>query len=344
MGQFDKRFAARIEWTGFINQSGQDIPPFSVIQARSWQAPDPSGADSSLSATSPLIVGDLPGGAGGTATVDPNSCYVTGSGMTPAGSNGVCARPTLSTPLLAAIGGGQSDGNDSPYRLVGPVAGSWQLSRDYPGFMMLSQPQQGYALIAPAPPAQVQLYMTIAGPGTTAYPLLSSLPTVYYAQLLQGAVFPNNVGAQTLQPIQNQAVASYAYVWCDQTYLFQGTIVATLNQIVIGLVTGSSFQIGMAGTLNEPLTPGGTATASVTYIDALNNSVNDTLTVWENIGLPSGQTIASGTGVFIEWDNSLFDWVVVSAACGPNKGGQDTPIARQKSDTPISTGGTTGGF
>ena len=344
MGQFDERFAARIEWTGFINQSGQDIPPFSVIQALSWQAPDPSGADPSLSATPPLIVGDLPGGSGGTGTVDPNSCYITGSGMTPAGSNGVCARPTLSTPLLAAIAGGQIDGNDSPQRLVGPVAGSWQLSRDYPGFVMLSQPQQGYALIAPAPPAQMQLYQTIAGPGTTSYPLLSSLPTVYYAQLLQDATFPKSVGAQTLQPIQNQSTASYAYIWCDQTYLFQGTIVATLNGIVIGLVTGSSFQIGMAGTLGEDLLPGESATATVTYQDALGNTVNDILTVWENVGLPSGQKIASGTGVFIEWDNSLFAWVVVSAACGQNKGGQDTPISRQKSDTPISMGGTTGGF
>jgi hypothetical protein len=342
MGQFDKRFAARIEWTGFINQSGQDIPPFSVIQAQSWQAPDPSGADSSLSATSPLIVGNLPGGLGGIGTVDPNSCYITGSGVTPAGSNGVCARPTLSTPLLVSIAGAQTDADDSPYRLVGPVQGSWQVTRDYPGFVMLSQPQQGYALIAPAPPAQMQLYITIAGPGETAYPLLSSLPTVYYAQLLQGATFPKVVGAQTLQPIANLNSASFNYVWCDQTYLFQGTIVAALNGIVVGIVTGSSFQIGMAGTLNDPLTPGGTATASVTYIDALNNTVNDTLTVWENVGLPAGQTIASGTGVFIEWDNSLFAWVVVSAACGANKGGQDTPVSRQKSDTPISTGGTDG--
>jgi hypothetical protein len=344
MGQFDKRFAARIEWTGFINQSGQDIPPFSVIQAQSWQAPDPSGADFSLSATSPLIVGNLPGASGGTGTVDPNSCYITGAGMTPAGSNGVCARPTLSTPLLALIAGGQSDGNDSPQRLVGPVAGSWQLSRDSPGFVMLSQPQQGYALVAPAPPAQVQLYQTVAGPDSTEYPKLSTNPTVYYAQILQGATFPKTVGAQTLQPIANQSSASFDYVWCDQTYLFQGTIVTALNGIVIGIVTGSSFQIGMTGTLASDLSAGGTATASVTYEDALGNSVNDTLTVYENIGLASGQKIASGTGVFIEWDNSLFGWVVVAAACGNNKGGQDTPISRQKSDTPISTGGTTGGF
>jgi hypothetical protein len=189
MGQFDERFAARIEWTGFINQSGQDIPPFSVIQAQSWQAPDPSGADSSLSATPPLIVGNLPGGSGGTGTVDPNFCYITGSGVTPAGSNGVCARPTLSTPLLAAIAGSQTDANDSPYRLVGPVQGSWQVTRDYPGFAMVDLPQQGYALVVPSPPAQIQLYMTVAGPDTTPYPKLSSQPTVYYAQLLQGAIF-----------------------------------------------------------------------------------------------------------------------------------------------------------
>jgi hypothetical protein len=340
MGQFDERFAARIEWTGFINQSGQDIPPFSIIQALSWQAPDPSGADPSLSATPPLIVGDLPGGSGGTGTVDPNSCYITGSGMTPAGSNGVCARPTLSTPLLVSIAGGEIDVNDSPYRLVGPTAGSWQVARDYPGFVMLSQPQQGYALIAPAPPAQMQLYMTVAGPDSTPYPKLSSQPTVYYAQILQGATFPQTVGSQNIQPIMNPSSASYTYLYSDLTYIFQGTIVAALNQVVIGVVTGSRFEIGMAGTLTSNLSAGGQATASVVYLDADDNTVNDTLTVNENIGLANGQQINSGTGVFIEWDNSLFDWVVVSAACGSNKGGQDTPISRGKSDTPISTGGT----
>jgi hypothetical protein len=161
---------------------------------------------------------------------------------------------------------------------------------------------------------------------------------------LQGATFPKVVGAQTLQPIANQTSASFDYVWCDQTYLFQGTIVAALNGIVIGTVTGSEFEIGMAGTLTSNLSAGGTATADVTYTDGLGNVVNDTLTVNENIGLPQGQTVASGTGVFIEWDNGLFGWVVVSTACGNNKGGQDTPLPRGKSDTPISTGGTTGGF
>jgi hypothetical protein len=341
MGQFDKRFAGRIEWVGFINQSGQDIPPFSVIQALSWQAPDSSGTDVP---TPPVIIGDQPGSQSSTGAVDPNSCYVTGAGMTPAGSNGVCARPTLSTPLLASIGGSQNDFNDSPYRLLGPTAGSWQLTRDCPGFALASQPQSGYALIVPAPPAQVQLYQTIAGPSDTSYPKLSSSPSVYYAQLLQGATFPNQVGGQNIQPIQNQTTASYSYVWCDQTYLFQGTVVAALNGIVIGVVTGSRYEIGMAGTLVSQLSSGGTSTATVQYLDALGNTVNDTLTVWENIGLSSGQNIPAGTGVFIEWDNSLFAWVVVATACGTNKGGQDTPISRQKSDTPISTGGTTGGF
>jgi hypothetical protein len=329
--ELTSRFAGRIRWIGFENQSGQDIPPYSIIEASGWQMPDPSGSD--VSVTSPIVLGEQPGDP-----INPFACYITGAATVPAGGNGVCARPTLDLPLLVAIAGAQTDANDSPYRLVGPVQGSWQVARDYPGFMMLSQPQQGYALIAPAPSAQMQLYMTVAGPGETAYPLLSSLPTVYYAQLLQGATFPLSVGAQQIQPIQNQAAASYSYVWCDLTYLFQGTIVATLNGIVIGLVTGSSFQIGMAGTLNGPLTPGGTATASVTYQDALNNTVNDTLTVWENIGLPSGQSIPSGTGVFIEWDNSLFGFVVVATACGTNKGGQDTPLPRNKADTPISTG------
>ncbi len=183
----------------------------------------------------------------------------------------------------------------------------------------------------------MQLYTTVAGPGETAYPLLSSLPTVYYAQLLQGATFPQAVGQSNIQPIVNQS-SSYAYLFCDQTYLFQGTIVAALNGIVVGIITGSRYEIGIAGTLTAPLAAKGQSTASVTYQDCFGNNINDTLTVYENIGLPSGQSIPNGTGVFIEWDNSLFGFVLVATACGSNKGGQDTPLPRNKADTPISTG------
>jgi len=331
-GELSRRFAGRIHWIGFENQSGQDIPPFSIIEASGWAMPDPSG--SNVSVTSPIILGDQP-----TDPINPYACYITGAVTVPAGGNGVCARPTLDLPLLVSLSGAQDDGNDAPYRLVGPSDGSWQATRDYPGFAMVDLPQQGYALVVPSPPAQIQLYMTVAGPDTTPYPKLSSQPTVYYAQLLQGAIFPQTVGSQNIQPIMNPSSASYTYLYSDLTYIFQGTIVAALNQVVIGVVTGSRFEIGMAGTLTSNLSAGGQATANVVYLDADDNTVNDTLTVNENIGLANGQQINSGTGVFIEWDNSLFDWVVVSAACGTNKGGQDTPISRGKSDTPISTGG-----
>jgi hypothetical protein len=328
------RFAGRIQWIGFQNQSGQDIAPFSIIQASNWAMPDPTGAN--VSVTSPIILAAQP-----TDPIDPSKCYITSAATVPAGGNGVCARPTLNLPLLVSLTDPQQDPNDAPYRLVGPSSGSWDATRDMPGFAMVDLPQQGYALVVPAPPAQIQLYMTIAGPGETNYPMLSTLPSVYYAQLLQGARFPKSVGGQDLQAIGNQA--SFDYVYCDQTYLFQGTVVAAFNQIVIGVITGSRYELGLAGTLLSPLSAASSATAAVTYNDSLGNTVNDTLTVWENIGLSQGQSIPSGTGVFIEWDSSLYGFTVVATACGTNKGGQDKPISRRGSETPISTGGSPGG-
>jgi hypothetical protein len=336
------RFASQIPWVQLRNDSGMTIPPFSFVSADGWTFPDPTNPVGGQ-IVSPFFSAVQPDGTGN--QIDLSSIYITSNVAIPPasgnGPNGLAARP-IEYPQLVAINGGQNLPGQSSGRYCGPTDGSWQASLDQPGFTLCGSPQRGYALVTVSAPAQIMLYQTIAGPGSTTYPLLSQLPTVYYAQLLNGATFPLSVGAQTLQPIGNQATAAYDYVWCDQTYLFQGTIVATLNGIVIGLVTGSSFQIGMAGTLGEALAAGGSAVANVVYVDALGNTVNDILTVWENVGLPSGQTIASGTGVFIEWDNSLFNWVVVSAACGTNKGGQDTPISRQKSDTPISTGGSPG--
>jgi len=33
------RFAGRIQWIGFQNQSGQDVPPFSIVEAAGWECP-----------------------------------------------------------------------------------------------------------------------------------------------------------------------------------------------------------------------------------------------------------------------------------------------------------------
>ncbi len=97
--ELTSRFAGRIRWIGFENQSGQDIPPYSIVEASGWQMPDPSGSD--ISVTSPIVLGEQPGDP-----INPYACYITGAATVPAGGNGVCARPTLSTPLLVAIAGG----------------------------------------------------------------------------------------------------------------------------------------------------------------------------------------------------------------------------------------------
>ncbi len=143
--ELTSRFAGRIRWIGFENQSGEDIPPFSIVEASGWQMPDPSG--SAVSVTSPMILGDQP-----EDPINPYACYITGAATVPAGGNGVCARPTFDLPLLVSVSGSQQDPNDAPFRMCGPSNGSWQATRDTPGFAMVDLPQQGYALVVPSSP------------------------------------------------------------------------------------------------------------------------------------------------------------------------------------------------
>src|SRR5271154_4933434 len=96
--ELTSRFAGRIRWIGFANQSGQEIPPYSIITASSWETPNPSGSD--ISVTSPIVLGDRP-----TDPINPHACYITSASTVPAGGNGVCARPTIDLPLLVKVAG-----------------------------------------------------------------------------------------------------------------------------------------------------------------------------------------------------------------------------------------------
>jgi hypothetical protein len=140
--ELSSRFAGRIRWIGFQNQSGQSIPPYSIIEASGWQMPDPSG--SQVSVASPVVLAGQP-----SDPINPYACYITGAASVPAGGNGVCAQPTLDLPLLVAISGSQQDSNDAPYRMCGASNGSWTATRDMPGFAMVCSAQQGYALVIP---------------------------------------------------------------------------------------------------------------------------------------------------------------------------------------------------
>jgi hypothetical protein len=141
--ELTSRFAGRIHWIAFENQSGQDIPPFSIIEAAGWQMPDPSGSE--ISVTSPIVLGQQPADP-----INPFACYITNEVTVPAGANGVCARPTLDLPLLVSLAGAQSDSSDAPFRMCGPSNGNWGATRDLPGFAMVDLPQQGYALVVPS--------------------------------------------------------------------------------------------------------------------------------------------------------------------------------------------------
>jgi hypothetical protein len=198
--ELSSRFAGRIRWIGFENQSGQDIPPYSIIEASGWQMPDPSGSD--VSVTSPIVLGEQPGDP-----INPYACYITGAASVPAGGNGVCARPTLDLPLLVALSGPQQDNNDAPFRLCGPSNGSWTATRDMPGFAMVDSPQQGYALVVPAfGPYRGQIQTTInvqqsgtvfviTGPKTSEQASKAQIPNVYnpYASLSASSGAPIRV-------------------------------------------------------------------------------------------------------------------------------------------------------
>jgi hypothetical protein len=401
-GEFDKRFSGRIEWTGFLNMTGQNIPPFSIVSCYAnavcgWQMPDPSGAN--LSATAPILQGYQP-----TDPINPYALYITGSGATPAGTNGACARPTLTTPLLLSLSSPQQDQNDQPFRMCGPCAGSWQGTRDMPGFAMVATPQQGYALAVPTwgpyvgqvpdvssggmvigsgttgnistasasdhqtgdesvtaatlpvynrfqplspgdsllfdwsgqgwevvADGGIQAFVTVAGPSSGSdYPKLSAQPNVYCANRLYGIQFQPAVGNQQsgIGYTSIDTTTAY-YLYCDLTYLFEGTVVLAQNGIVLSIVTGSRFELGLTGTLTSLLSSGGSSTVSVTYQGSSGAQVTDTLNVIESMGLATGTSIPSGTRVFVEFDSGLYQWVVVATACAG--GGTDNPISKPRS-------------
>lgn len=183
----------------------------------------------------------------------------------------------------------------------------------------------------------VEFYMTSAGTGGPAYPLPSTYPSVYPALRIERLQYPQTPGAEQITAVNVDDFTAYT-VFCDFTYLFQGTYVAAIKGVVIGIVTGSRFEVGITGTLASALSSGGTATVSITFSDALGNTVTDTLTVLESMGLAAGTSLASGTSVYVEWDLGLFAWVVVATACGGSTKPTDTPRPRKNTDTPISIG------
>jgi hypothetical protein len=316
MGQFDKRPAGRIEWVKFQNNSGQDIPPFSIVEATGWSQTDPSGSD--LSANVPFVLGDQP-----TDPIDPDNCYITGAITVLAGGYGSCARPTQTTPLLLAIGGSRNNIGDGPFAPCGPSNASWTGTRGADGFVMLAAPQNGYALVAPAQ-QRPQFFLTTND--GTGYPKMSTQPNVYFARKITSIQFPNIVGNQELSgTIDSQTPY---YLFSDFSYLYQNTVVTAVYGLVTGIVSGSRFELGMAGTLDTLLSSGGSTTVSVTYTDSLGNNVSDHIPAIEGLGLGSSSSIASGTRVFIEWDTALYQWVVVAAACAG--GTPDTPISKPR--------------
>jgi hypothetical protein len=252
--------AGRIEWVGFQNQSGQNIPPFSIIQARGWQMPDPSGSD--VSATTPVINGNQPSGS-----INPSACYITSSGATAPGGYGVCARPTPTTPLLVALAGPQQDKNDGPFRMCGPAGGgsssgdtvggssgggsgsgsSWGVTRDFPGFLMVDLPQQGYALVVPS-----------QGPYLGQVPSSAGKPPLGGGTSVNVTVMSDQGGVGIGLEVPTQAVVKvynrFLTIPLDQTFLFDWTgegweVVCAENILLIATINSIGGEMGQQATL-----------------------------------------------------------------------------------------------
>ncbi len=314
-----RRFYGDLKWIGFVNVSGEEIPARSIVMAQQWIQPDGSAAG----VDSPSIQAVQP-----TDPINPTSCFITDNVRVQPGAFGRCARPAENLPLLLKIDDSDAGTNDGPGALCGPSEGSWFGTRGSDGFQMLTAPQNGYALVVPSE-QRPQFFLTTTASSGDTYPKMSTQPTVYFARKVLSLSFDQEVGQQeadgTVDPNTDY------YVYCDFTYLFQNTVVTAVSGIVTGIITGSRFELGMVGTLDTLLSSGGSTTVSVKYTDSLGNDVNDNIPVIEGLGLPSGSSLASGTRVFIEWDTSLYQWVVVATACGTSSSdSSDKPVSKPR--------------
>jgi hypothetical protein len=168
----------------------------------------------------------------------------------------------------------------------------------------------------------IRLFVTAAGPGDTAYPKLSALPTSYNAQQINQSFDIDDDGNAD---VTGTAGSSYT-LYYSLHYIPEGSIcvcvqipasagnswlVLTVYPSYGGFRTERPFWAPLAASLAS----GGTSTISVTYANALGDTVSDTIPVQEKLGLPSGVTLASGTNVFVVYDPDLNKWCACAAQC-----------------------------
>jgi hypothetical protein len=296
--ELTSRFAGRIRWIGFENQSGQDIPPYSIVEASGWQMPDPSGSD--ISVTSPVILADHP-----EDPINPHACYITGAGTVPAGGNGACAQPTLELPLLVALSGPQQDNNDAPFRLCGPSNGNWTATRDMPGLAMVDLPQQGYALVVPSRGP----YLAQLGTGDAQSP---SPPSGVGVNIIvttmwsfgAGVAIGNETATSATLTIYNR----FSPIGSDGRVLFDWTGQGW------EVVESANAQLFVRGVLQGALAQGGSAMMKVTTNP--NTGATTTITVNEVLGL-NGGTISAKTNATACFNSYTGRYEVVSTGCVP---------------------------
>lgn len=302
MSTFDDRYQNRIPWVQFRNDSGQVIPPFSVIMSTGWLYPDPQNPVGGPS-LSPFMTATMPGGqfagatgdtgsAGGGTTgnaveINPYDLYLTGSIATPPtggpGPNGVCARP-IDYPQLATV---NSSSQITPGTLIGAVQGSWSLWAASSGFVALGAPQLNLCLVTSNPGPYL-------GQATAAIPHASIGPV----DIFIGPQNNETDGGIEFQ-VYNRFYDLQLGDWCLFDWVDQGweVVEAPARPVIRGTLQGILVKGGSAQLLGLP-NPNASTSSPQTY------------TVYETLGI-NGGSYPKGTILDVFWNSFTTQWEVL---------------------------------
>jgi hypothetical protein len=357
MTDFNQRFADKIPWVMFRNDSGMTIPPFSLVTAAQWYTPDPANplGGSSLS---PFFSGMQPGSGSyysSQPVVNPYTLYITGREPTgptsDPGPNGMAARPDV-YPQLVSLDSESS----SSSQLGGPTAGSWSLSTGSAGFLILGAAQGGLVPVK-----------TLPGPYLGQADQLIASGSFGPVDLWTGAKGSESDGGITFTCYNRFGLLNVGdwclFDWVDQGWEIVELTTATIvrGQLTDTLAKGKSapfttydlYGNGTPITVNEVLGindgtyPSGTTLDAFYNVDSqqwevlqplqqvirgtlqnvLNDGGNSTIkatngrvyTVYEVLGL-NGGSIAAGTMIAAFYNNDTSQFEVIAAGCPATSG------------------------
>src|SRR5262249_27275085 len=153
------------------------------------------------------------------------------------GQYGLCVL-ALTQPVWAAIDS-SDDGIQSGVE-IGPADDVIGMSTKGTGFTVLKLIDSDTALVQKnllSDPGS-GVFITTNGPDSTPYPKMSEQPNVYFANKMSDFRFPNAVGQQPISS-RDRDTKNPFYLFCDFTYLYQGTIVLANKGVVTSILSGA---------------------------------------------------------------------------------------------------------